>query len=195
MLLSMVASPVPTRAETTDVANAVLDGADCLMLSEETAIGRYPLETVGYMRRIAANAEEFLFEQRAAPHPPPDSDDPVRFLAYGACLVADKSGARGLVAHTVTGTTALLLSSCRPRQPLHAISPNPEIVRALNLAWGVTPHSVSEEQEDHLRRAEDFVESSPLFEAGDRAVITAGHTRPGQPRAMTNTLKLFERRQ
>jgi pyruvate kinase len=195
MLLSMVASPVPTRAETTDVANAVLDGADCLMLSEETAIGSYPLETVGYMRRIATNAEVLLFEQRTSPLPPHDSDDPVRFLAYGACLVADKSGARGLVAHTVTGTTALLLASCRPRQPLHAVSPSPEVVRALNLAWGVTPHSVSEEQEDHLRRAEDFVESSPLFEAGDRAVITAGHTRPGQPRALTNTIKLFERLQ
>jgi pyruvate kinase len=194
MLLSMVTSPVPTRAETTDVANAVLDGADCLMLSEETAIGSYPVETVNYMRRIAQNAEDLFFEQGATPLPPHDSGDPVRFLAYGACLVAEKSAARGLVAHTVSGATALLLAGCRPRQPLYAISPAPAVVRMLNLAWGVTPSSVDEAIEDHLRRGEQFVETSALFETGDRAVITAGHTRPGQSRTLTNVIKLYDRR-
>jgi pyruvate kinase len=193
MLLSMVRSPMPTRAETTDVANAVLDGADCLMLSEETAIGSFPIESVRYMRRIAQNAEDLFFEQGVSPLPPADSDDPIRFLAYGACLVAEKSGARGLVAHTVSGATAMLLAGCRPRQPLHAISPVQGVVRSLNLAWGVTPHGVDEEVDDHLFRAERFVETSPLFAAGDRAVITAGHTRPGQGRTPTNLIKLYNR--
>jgi pyruvate kinase len=193
MLLSMVTNPVPTRAETTDVANAVLDGADCLMLSEETAIGSYPIESVGYMRRIANNAEDLFFEQETTPLQPYDSGDPIRFLAYGACLVAEKSSARGLVAHTVSGATALLLAGCRPKQPIHAISPLPEVVRSLNLAWGVTPHGVEEEIDDHLHRAERFIETSPIFSAGDKAVITAGHTRPGEDRTLTNVIKLYER--
>ncbi|MFW6323482.1 MAG: pyruvate kinase [Desulfovibrionales bacterium] len=194
MLLSMVDNARPTRAETTDVANAVLDGADCVMLSEETAVGKYPLETVRFMHRITRNAEEFLFEQTQAPSPPGDQNDPIRFLAYGACLIAEKSASSGLVAHTKTGQTALLLSSCRPRQTIFALSPSKEVAAFLNVSRGVLPFLVGASIPDHLERAERFVEDSPFFPSGHTVVITAGHTSAGQQHAPTNMIKIYQKR-
>ncbi|MFP4316484.1 MAG: pyruvate kinase [Desulfovibrionales bacterium] len=194
MLLSMVDSPIPTRAETTDVANAVLDGADCLMLSEETAVGKYPLETVGYMQRIARNAESYAFERFGGPKRPPEEDNnPPWFLAYSACIVAEKSAAGALVGHTNSGATGLLLSACRPRQRLFALTPGRDIARFLNLAWGLEPRLVTEDIPDHLTRAEHFVQSSKEFETVDKVVITAGHASDRDGRTPTNLVKLFTR--
>ncbi len=206
MLLSMVESPMPTRAETTDVANAVLDGADCLMLSEETAVGRFPAQAVSYMERIGAEAERLRLSLAPMDKPVmelatacgeeatgPRLEEGAVFLAYGACLLAEKTGAAALVAHSVSGSTARLLAAHRPRQPIYGLSPDSRVRHTLNLSWGVTPQVIPEEPEDHLERAQIFVDHCPEIASGQRAVITAGQPRPGERRSETNVVKLYRK--
>ncbi|MFO7728991.1 MAG: pyruvate kinase [Desulfonatronovibrio sp.] len=192
MLLSMVHNPMPTRAETTDVANAVLDGADCLMLSEETAVGQYPVECVGYMGEIAEEAEKLFFERGISPIEPGKTGSE-NFLAFAACLMAQKVDARALVAHTNSGFTARLISSCRPRQPIYGLSPNTNMQKYMNFSWGVLSVNISEIPRDHLQRAELFAEDFDQFSAGDKLVITAGHPKTGQERSLTNLLKIYRK--
>lgn len=193
MLLSMVQSRRPTRAETTDVANAVLDGADCLMLSEETAIGRFPTESVFMMGEIATRAESLYFEEKKERRFRYSGDSPAAVLGYGAGLLAERSDAQALVCHSVSGGTARLLSSLRPEQPIYALSPDPAVGRLLNLTWGVRPWEVDEAEPDHLRRAEIFIDRCAALHPGRTAVITAGHPAPGETRADTNLLKLYRK--
>lgn len=193
MLLSMVNSPVPTRAETTDVANAVLDGADCVMLSEETAMGNYPVETVAYMRQITTEAESYLLETRELVEPEASSGPP-EFLAYAACLLAEKTGARAIAAHSLSGASARLLASCRPAQTIHALTPDNGVLHALNFTWGVSPHVVDEDPEvSHLRRVQRYIATTPEFPVGEDVVITAGEPSPGQPRRGTNLVKIYRK--
>ncbi len=192
MLLSMVHNPMPTRAETTDVANAVLDGADCLMLSEETAIGQYPIECVGYMAEIAEEAEKLFFEKGNSPIKP-ERPGGETFLAFAACLMAQKVEAKALVAHTDSGFTARLISSCRPFQPIYGLSPNTNMQKYMNFSWGVTSINISEEPRDHLQRTEKFVEGHSGFAPGDKLIITAGHPKTGQERSLTNLLKIYRK--
>lgn len=193
MLLSMVSSPAPTRAETTDVANAVLDGADCVMLSEETAMGSYPVETVQVMREIATRAEDFMAETR--PVTEPDSEKgPAEFLAYAACLLAKKAGAKAIVAHSVSGTTARLLAALRPVQPVHVLTPDRTSLRTLNFSWGILPHQVIDDSEGHLARAEQFIASSSIFATGDDVIITAGQPTSSTPQPRgTNLVKMYRK--
>lgn len=193
MLLSMVNSPVPTRAETTDVANAVLDGADCVMLSEETAMGNYPVETVGYMRRITSEAEEYLLANRHLTEPDPLSP-PADFLAYTACLLAEKTNSRYLVSHTLSGSSARLLSARRPQQMIHSLSPNQFVVHALNFTWGVQPHMLAEETAvPHSVRVQRFIATEPMFAVGEDVVFTAGESSPGQDNPGTNLVKIYRK--
>jgi pyruvate kinase len=190
MLLSMVNNPVPTRAETTDVANAVLDGADCVMLSEETAMGNYPVEAVAFMSRITGEAESLLLERYTQcgyeqPHSTPD------FLSYSACLMAEKTGAQALVAHSVSGSAGRSLAAQRPRQPIFVLTPDHTVLRHLNFSWGVTPCMAEENMPGHLERAEFFIDSNPRFSPGDRVVITAGQPRYGEPPTGTNLVKIY----
>ena len=190
MLLSMVNNPAPTRAETTDVANAVLDGADCVMLSEETAMGNYPVETVAFMSRIATEAETLLAERKnftlnALPHETAD------FLSYAACLLADKEKASAIVAHSLSGGAGRSLAARRPTQPVYVLTPDYVVLRHLNFSWGVTPCLAEEHMPGHLERAEFFIDSSPAFAPGDRAVITAGQQRYGEPPRGTNLIKIY----
>ena len=178
MLLSMVSSPSPTRAETTDVANAVLDGADCVMLSEETAMGNYPVETVQFMSEIASKAEELMAE----------------FLAYAACLLAQKANAKSIVAHSLSGTSARLLSARRPVQTIHALTPDVTSLKALNFSWGVLPHQVGNDDVGHLARAERFIASSSLFGLGEDVVITARQSTSSSPQPRgTNLVKIYRK--
>ncbi len=193
MLLSMVNSPIPTRAETTDVANAVLDGADCVMLSEETAMGNYPVETVAYMRQITDEAEKYLLENRRLVEPA-ESSGPPEFLAYAACLLAEKTEAAGIVAHSLSGSSARLLAACRPAEPIFVLTPNDTVLHALNFTWGVRPHRVEENPEvSHLRRVQRFIASNPFFPVGEDVVITAGEPSPGQPSRGTNLVKIYRK--
>ena len=192
MLLSMVSSPSPTRAEVTDVANAVLDGTDCVMLSEETAMGSHPVETVEYMRRIAASAEQLLWDCPRSPEMSADSTVP-DFLAYSACLLARKSGAAALVAHSTSGATARLLSAHQPSQPVFALTPHRQVLHDLNFSWGVKPCLIEEDGRTHLERVENFIESYPPFTSGELFVITAGQPKSGQGSVKTNLVKIYQK--
>jgi pyruvate kinase len=190
MLLSMVDNSMPTRAETTDVANAILDGADALMLSEETAVGKYPVQCVQYMADIARAAEELYFE--SDPEPVRHSGNcPESYLSYAACLLAGNIKGRALVAHTDSGSTARLLSACRPAQEIFGLTPFRAVAKYLNLSWGVKPVLIPEEPEDHLRRVEKYIQENHDFYSGEKLVITAGHPKSGQTHAPTNLLKIF----
>ncbi len=191
MLLSMVNNPAPTRAETTDVANAVLDGADCVMLSEETAMGNYPVETVEYMRRITDEAEKVMLEQHELREPHGSASD---FLAYAACLLASKAESKYIVAHSLSGSAARLLSACRPAQEVYALTPNSQTLHDLNFAWGVVPsYTIDDPDITHLARAQHFIATSPVFEAGSDIVITAGQPSPSQPPRGTNLVKIYRK--
>ncbi len=191
MLLSMVDNPMPTRAEITDVANAIHDGTDCVMLSEETAIGNHPVGVVRSMREIGREAERYNAEHKPGPIAPRDQSDPAWFLAYAACLLADKAKVRALVAHSISGATIRHLSACRPEHPIYALSPEPLVRRFLNFSKGVLPYPIKEQLSDHLDRTEYFVESCKEFASGESVVITAGQPKPRQERTATNLVKIY----
>ncbi|KUJ95805.1 MAG: pyruvate kinase [Desulfonauticus sp.] len=190
MLLSMVNSPMPTRAETTDIANAILDGADCVMLSEETAIGNYPVEAVKYMREIGEEAEKNFFKLRKSIAEPQEKDSEMS-IAHAACVLAQKLKAKALLAHTNSGTTARLLSSFRPEEPIYGLSPSASVLKYMNFFWGVIPILTGQNIIDHLRRVEYFVENSNKFVSKDLVVITAGHPKEGQDSCPTNLIKVY----
>jgi len=175
MLRSMVDAPRPTRAEATDVANAVLDGADGVMLSEETASGNYPVEAVRFMDEIIRAAEKDYPHGRHLQHRParevPDS------VAHSSCLLADHLEAAAIVAPTFSGFTARLIAHFRPRAPIVALSPNESVVRRLNLFWGVRPFLFerARDTDEMIAEAARKVQDVGLAGIGDTVVITAGH--------------------
>ncbi len=134
-MASMVDYPRPTRAEVTDVTLALLQGADGILLSDETAVGRYPVETVEWARRILQTAEAHLRFGPSLRSP----EDPVEALVDAAVDLAHRVQARCLIAPTASGTTALRLSSRRPRIPIFAVTPNPQVARQIHIAFGVEP--------------------------------------------------------
>ena len=196
MLLSMVNNPMPTRAETTDVANAVLDGADCVMLSEETAMGNYPVEAVAFMGEIAAQAEALpngtgIRKEEFAP-----GEGATSFLTYAACRLAEEIDADALVAYSVSGTSARTLASRRPRRPVYSLSPYSATLHTLNFTWGIIPVAIESDSGGHLESVEQFVESSPLFAPGATLILTAGQARSGVTENQTavlgaNVIKVF----
>ncbi|MFC1954770.1 pyruvate kinase [Chloroflexota bacterium] len=177
MLESMVRSTSPTRAEATDVANAILDGSDALMLSEETAIGSYPIEAVEMMSRIALEAESaFSFDQMLIERRQnilPEVDDA---MARAACQIAHQVQAKGILAFTTGGTTALRLSKYRPEQPILAVTPSEACVRFLSLAWGVFPITKPEQEnlENIFELTKNVALETEIAGKGDLVVITAG---------------------
>ncbi len=177
MLESMVRSATPTRAEATDVANAILDGSDALMLSEETAIGSYPIEVIEMMVRIAIQAESaFPYEQilrSGWQDILPEVNDAT---SRAACQIAHQVNAKCIVAFTTGGTTALRLSKYRPQQFIIAVTPLETIVRRLSLPWGVLPVRKPELKnlEEGFGLAAEVALETGIAEKGDLLVITAG---------------------
>jgi pyruvate kinase len=132
MLMSMVSNPLPTRAEVTDVANAVLDGTDAVMLSEETAVGHDPAGAVNMMIRLLVETEPLL-----QAHEGPTRAEASNALAHAAAELADDLDAAAIVVPTRTGESALRLAAFRPRRPILAYSRVPATTRRLHLTWGV----------------------------------------------------------
>ncbi|MBW1644776.1 MAG: pyruvate kinase [Deltaproteobacteria bacterium] len=175
MLESMINSPTPTRAEASDVANAVWDGTDALMLSAETAAGRYPLEAITMMSRIIHEAEKTPKKRPSIRTLDLSRVDDSIMLA--ASLVAEKVGARRILAVTESGRSCLKISHYRPRVSILGISYDLRTVRRLCLYWGVSPFLLRNYREDHPRLEEDVIEQVRQdceLEAGDRIVITRG---------------------
>jgi pyruvate kinase len=135
MLVSMTTNPLPTRAEVTDVANAVLDGTDAVMLSEETAVGHDPVGAVEMMKRLLIETEPLL----PAPNQCPDRAHAANALAHAVAALADDMGAAAVIVPTRTGDSARRLAAFRPRRPILAYSRVPGTTRRLNLVWGVRP--------------------------------------------------------
>lgn len=192
MLGSMTGNPRPTRAEAADVANAVLDGTDALMLSDETAIGVYPVEAVRVLDRIARATEPHL-QERFFIHEPlsrhlPDIESSI---GRSACFIAEDIQAAAIVAATHSGSTARLVARFRPSRPVLGLTPNLRTVRQLSISWGVLPALVApfEETEEIFGLAGSWALENKIAETGDLLIVTAG-VPVGAP-GTTNLLKVI----
>ena len=175
MLDSMVASPRPTRAEATDVANAIFDGTDAVMLSQETAVGQYPVEAVAMMASIAERTEQHLpYQDWNESRVRRDARDPAYTVAYSACAAARELHLAAIVAPTLSGRSARLISAHRPHVPILALSPGRETVRRCGLMWGVQAAS--------MRRHEV---TEALIADAARRVVELGWVKPGARVAIT----------
>ena len=193
MLESMTDNPRPTRAEASDVANAVLDATDAVMLSGETAIGKYPVEAVETMRAIASVAEKELRSgdaSSAAPLVGMDFLDFADAVSRAAAETAELVDAKVIVAFTQSGSTARLVSKCRPRMPIIAATPLPATARRCSLYWGVQPLLIAmiDDTDDMIEDIDRQLRELEICEDGDVIVITAG--TPIGERGTTNTMKV-----
>jgi pyruvate kinase len=189
MLESMVTSNRPTRAEASDVANAIWDGTDAVMLSQETSVGAHPVEAVKAMARICLSAQRHPAFQRAR-QVWREPGQVGSAIAHAAATTAEELGARAIIAFTESGTTALRCSKARPNVPVIAASPHPEVLRRTALYSGVVPMLVSSssDTDQMVANATEAARLSGLVRPGDRVVIVAGVPMgtPGQ----TNLLKV-----
>ncbi len=188
MLDSMERNPRPTRAETTDVANAILDGTDAIMLSGETAVGRYPIRAVEVMDTIARQAEASPFFVR-----PPLEDTP-NFEGHGGALSRAASflvreNAFPVVVFTWSGSSAIVISKSRPMGPVFALTPHSTVYDALSLVWGVTPIMVPtiSTTDELVLTGERVLRDQGLVRTGEEIVVLAGQT---STRGVTNLLKV-----
>jgi pyruvate kinase len=193
MLRSMVENPRPTRAEATDVANAIWDGTDAVMLSEETAVGKYPLEAVGVLKTIAKETEKEmeLLDKRHRAFPEMLHETVRDAIATGVFYLSSKLNPKVIITPTITGTTPRLISRLQPSAPVVAFTPNEVTYRRLALSWGVFPY-LSKHYDSfrdlinlNIKRAAE----EGWLSHGDKAIIALGYP-PGEER--TDTIKVVE---
>jgi pyruvate kinase len=175
MLESMIHSPGPTRAEASDIANAILDGTSAIMLSGETAIGEYPVEAVNVMNKIALAVEPSLDYRHEIPQA---SDQPTigQAMSNAACDIAEALSAKAILVPTFTGRTASGVARLRPRRPIVALTHKIDSLRHMALEWGVYPLDIPEtdDVEDLWARSVIAAREVGVVNPGDRVVITAG---------------------
>ncbi|UCB46737.1 MAG: pyruvate kinase [Spirochaetota bacterium] len=194
MLESMLTHPRPTRAEASDVANAIFDGTDCVMLSGESALGEYPVRAVKVMAEITRRAEVAMISGGLY-HPSqsiaqPKEDELDEAVSYHACKITDLVHPKFIIAFTLSGNTATLLSKYRPSVPIIAMSPNENTLRQLSLFWGVYGIHIDmvKSTEGLLDRAERTMVKKGLCKEGDNVVFVGGV--PVLSGAATNMLKV-----
>ena len=190
MLESMIENPRPTRAEASDVANAILDGTDGVMLSAETAAGRFPVEAVATMARIARYTEEHYGSFRAPARVTGGAASMVaRSLARVASTVAEELDCKLIVAFTESGSTARLLSSYRPRAPIAAVTFNEDTFRRLALWWGVVPvkSEFAATTDEMIVRGEELLKRRGMVGPGDTILMLAGQSHTA---GATNMLRV-----
>jgi pyruvate kinase len=190
MLESMIQNPTPTRAEVSDVANAIYDGTDAVMLSAETSVGAYPVQTVQYMARIAHEAERSINKrgfQDPPPHNEPTTAQVVADMAYHAARL---SKAAAVVVFTSTGRSARLVSRYRPPVPIFAVTPSERAARSLSVCYGVSPivapHAKTTDQ--MLGQLDKMLIDQQLLNVGDTVVFVAG--QPVAHAGTTNMMKV-----
>jgi pyruvate kinase len=188
MLESMISSPVPTRAETSDVANAILDGADAVMLSGETSVGEYPVITVQTMARIVASTEDHGLERIPPLGTKPRTQGGAITLA--AAEVADFVDAKYVCVFTESGDSARRMSRLRFRIPMKAFTPDPAIRRRMALIWGIESFIVDRvtHTDEMYAQVDTVLLEKGLAEVGDKVVVISG-SPPGIP-GSTNDLRV-----
>ena len=198
MLDSMMRNPRPTRAEVTDVANAVYDGTDAVMLSGETAAGKYPVDALKMMADIAEMTEPHLDYKVFIEHRSMDGREKISSaVALATVRTAKNLKANAIVTPTMSGNTARLISNFRPKVPIYAITPNSTIQHKLQLIWGVTPlKGYQRDTTDHIMsQAMNVVRSRHLIHKGDLVVFTAGDPATNMTNgrgAVTNMMHVIE---
>ena len=193
MLDSMIRSPIPTRAEVTDVANAIYDGSDAIMLSGETAVGAYPVQSVRMMRAVADHVERNLGLDRGwvRSEEQEASYSTELAVAQSVCQTAERLGARCIVAQTISGATARLISMYRPSTDVIAITPKESTFHHLSLVWGVEALLIPKFEKDFLKTtaaSDRVLMEGGYVEKGDLVVISAGI--PAAKSGGTNVMKL-----
>jgi pyruvate kinase len=191
MLESMVSNPTPTRAEVTDIANAIIDGTDAVMLSEETAVGKFPVEAVNVMKRVAAATESNLpygrlLDMRRARLKPIMQES----ISFSACEVAYALKAGCIVANTRTGLTAHRVSKYRSPVPIIALTYDVPVMNRLSLLWGVYPYRVRKlsTTAEIFAAARAAARNSGTVREGDKIVVVCGD--PSTPGGMTDLLRV-----
>jgi pyruvate kinase len=189
MLESMIEHAEPTRAEASDVANAILDGTSAVMLSAETATGAYPLNAVRTMDQIARTIEPEMGYRHQMPEPGEETTVG-RAMSNAACDLAEALGAAAILVPTFTGRTASSVARLRPRRPILGLSHHRTAVQQMALEWGVTPLAMpaTRDVEDLWARSIETARASGAIESGDRVVLTAG-TAVNLP-GSTNVIKV-----
>ena len=195
MLESMVSHPVPTRAEASDVANAIFDGTDALMLSAETASGKYPIEAVKHMARIAEHTEKHMDasppHRRQSDYPPLDGSPVARAIAGAARRAAEELHAKYIIAFTESGATVRLVSHFRPQSHILGFTPSERVYRRLAMRWGVVPMLLDhfETADTMLEVALKYLRKKGIIDTSDIVVTVCGHTTlPGA----TNMMKVLK---
>jgi pyruvate kinase len=189
MLESMIRNPRPTRAEVSDVANAIYDSTSAVMLSGETAVGYYPVEAVKIMKRIICEAEKnFSFRQFFTKDGSVDSSDVASAVTLASVKTAYSSGAKAIFAFTNSGLTARLLSRARPEMPIVALTPHAKSYHQMSLFWGVVPVDPTpcENITEAFNAVASFAKQRAIVAYGDIVVITAGY--PFGVSGSTNTM-------
>lgn len=193
MMESMMTNPRPTRAETNDVANAVLDGADAVMLSGETAMGKYPVQVIESMQRIIASVEreEILYNKNVPLNAGSDTFHSDA-ICYASCILAEKVGAKAITGLTRTGYTAYQLSRHRPKAYIFIFTDNIPLLNTLNLIWGVQAFHYDGfvGTDETMHDIKQILVEKKLIEKGDIVINTA--SMPMLARKRTNMLKISE---
>lgn len=193
MLESMIKNPRPTRAEATDIANAIYDGTTAIMLSGESAAGLYPVEAVKTMARIAERTEEDIdYASRLKRRVSGCSEDITTAISHATCTTAEDLNAAAIITVTISGFTAGMISRYKPGCPIIACTVNPRVSRQLNLSWGVKPLLILKEEnaDDLFEEATHAVEKAGYIKRGDVVVLTAGV--PLGVSGRTNMIRVIE---
>lgn len=193
MLESMIKNPRPTRAETTDIANAIYDGTTAIMLSGESAAGLYPVEAVRTMAKIAERTEQDIdYNRRMKGRENIDSFDVTTAISHATCTTAMDLRAAAIITVTISGFTAGMISRYKPSCPIIACSVSPRVCRQLNLSWGVIPIWIARENtaDDLFEEAVRAAEEAGYIKKGNKVVLTAGV--PLGVSGKTNMLRVVE---